>query len=120
MPTLTAAQQAQPRNPRRDNFCDMFRLLVSLKPAVRAPREKAKGGHNCSRQTETGWLSVGFRSRHSMMELTGMALTGGGPSRTSLHHLVGAGEERRRDVEGERFCGLEIDDQFELRRLLDR
>jgi hypothetical protein len=32
----------QPRNPRRDNFCDMFRLLVSLKPMVRASRRKRK------------------------------------------------------------------------------
>jgi len=38
---------------------------------------------------------------------------------SSLDHLVGAGEQRRRHVDAKGFGGLEIDDELELRWLLD-
>jgi hypothetical protein len=37
-----------------------------------------------------------------------------------LDHLIGAREQRRWHLEAERLRGLEIDDQLELGRLLDR
>src|SRR5262245_54253121 len=37
-----------------------------------------------------------------------------------LDHLIGSGEDRRRDGQPEGFGGLEVDDELELGRLLDR
>jgi hypothetical protein len=41
-------------------------------------------------------------------------------SRRLIDHLVGPGEERLRDREAERLRGAEIDDQLDLRGLLNR
>src|SRR6267142_5037239 len=38
----------------------------------------------------------------------------------SFDHLVGTGQQHGRDGEAKRFCRLEVDDQLEGRRLLDR
>src|SRR5215472_8509706 len=42
------------------------------------------------------------------------------PPFTSFDHLVGAGEERRRDFKPKRPGGGKVDDEIELSRLLDR
>jgi hypothetical protein len=39
---------------------------------------------------------------------------------SSLDHLIGAGKDRWRDCQAEGLGGLEIDDQLECCRLLDR
>ena len=44
----------------------------------------------------------------------------GTSDRGSFDHLVGAGEDRWRDGDAELLGSLEIDDQLEGRRLLDR
>src|SRR5215467_6250545 len=42
-----------------------------------------------------------------------------GPRCRSLDHLICPRQERLRDRQAERLSGLEVDDQLELRRLLD-
>src|SRR5207248_9854823 len=43
-----------------------------------------------------------------------------GPSTPSLEHLVGAGEQRRRDFQPKRLGGLDVYHQLELGRILHR
>src|SRR5262244_657557 len=63
-------------------------------PAAAPPRRPARRG--------------GRRSRHrGMLDVS------------LLDHLIGSGEERRRDCEPEGFGGLEVDDELEYGRLLD-
>jgi hypothetical protein len=38
----------------------------------------------------------------------------------SLDHLVGASRQRKRDSDAERLGGLEVQEQFNFRALLDR
>ena len=47
-----------------------------------------------------------------------MTLLGHGPG-VSFDHLVGGNSQRERNAQTECLCGVEIDRQLELRRLLD-
>src|SRR6516164_3086766 len=57
-------------------------------------------------------------ARQSWVERVKPAQSGRSPA--SLDDLVGAAEEGKRNRQAEGFCGLQIDYQLELRRLLDR
>src|SRR5262249_50717962 len=59
-----------------------------------------------------------FRSAQPRIEPINPNRTARSPG-PSLDHLVGAGEKRRRNFEAERLGGLEIDDQLDLRGLID-
>src|ERR1700730_10951884 len=71
------------------------------------------------------WRGVGGaggRSEHSARLRRSCTWTAWGWRATALRlfdHLVGAGEERLRHGETERFGGLHVDKQLELGRLLD-
>ena len=54
------------------------------------------------------------------MQLGMSALCQKRTSRRLFDHLVGAAEQRPRNGEAERLCGLEVDDQFDFRRLHHR
>jgi hypothetical protein len=60
-------------------------------------------------RTEKGRLDA-FEMHRAIIERTASA---------AFDHLVGAGEQRRWDVEAQHLRCPEVDDQFEFRRLLD-
>lgn len=88
---------------------------------VLRPRDRDHVGPCASRQAH---------GRGATMHRLSAAIMNGAVSRSSrtqpqprsysFDHLVGGGEECWRHNEAERSGGLEVDDQFEPRRLLDR
>ena len=61
---------------------------------------------------------IGGRCRHGIANANVTIIVGLQPA--LLDHLVGAQQERLRDRQPERLAGLEIDNQFKLRRVLHR
>src|SRR5438067_8632340 len=89
---------------------------------ARQPTFQTKSGHS----RRSPWARIDPRGdlqpspgRWVFMPLCGHC---GFPSRsvTSLNDLVGAGEERLRHGQAELFRGLQVNNQLECRRLLDR
>src|SRR5207253_5839963 len=101
----------------------------------------------CFTSAFLGWVRMSLRegsSRSSSVATTGSRPTNSGagsaaapaarcrkfrrgsfisnpPSRfTSFNHLVDAQQERFRNLQPDRLCGRQIDDEVELSRLLDR
>ena len=67
--------------------------------------------------TVTGPLPVGPSQGSSLSILTDRTMNS---RRRSFDHLVGAGEQRRRNGDAERPGRLQVDDELEFGRLLDR
>jgi hypothetical protein len=63
----------------------------------------ALAGGSVSRYERRALRATARSGRHA-------TLLGWRPRRSSLDHLIGTGEDRRRDHEAERFGGLQIDD----------
>src|SRR5258708_4685308 len=91
--------------------------VMNARRFIRSPRRRAAVGWAKARcsvaaRGQNRFRAVPTRPRFDMRFCP--------PYRASFEHLVGATEQRDRDGEAKGLGGLEIDDQVDFRRLLDR
>src|SRR5262249_29985133 len=101
-------------------FCSVLPVLFVRCPTLRfrrgeQPQRRRSGG--CSPSLASGGSAVGTRRLRVGRSLSGPPAC---PCALLLDHLIRQDEERRGDGEAERLGGLEVDDQLEFRRPLDR
>src|SRR6266576_1949144 len=91
-------------------------VAVCCSNASDSSRVRVSSFFSRSRACALSSLPVG---RSPRMEAVNPNRTALGTRASSLDHLGGAGEQRRRECESERFCRLEIDQELKLSGLIN-
>src|SRR6266446_1663757 len=120
-PTKSAARAASRSRRSSAQRYSIATFCPSIQPVSPRPRRNAAtrdaSGELIPRKPITGIaFCCAWRARDTATRRPAAGSARGG----SFDDLVGAGEDRGRDGEAERFGGVEVDDQLEGGRLLDR
>ena len=82
-------------------------------PAMSRPKVIGANANEIVSTTNLDGLIIGIMASMSVRSMPAIGRVM--KSRRSLDHLVGAGEQRRRNVEAKRLSGLQIDHKLDLR-----